>query len=161
MFMNMMLVGVSSVPPAGGAASISEAADVASGAGSSIAPAVGSGAANESADVPSGAGTVTTPLTAAASPSSLSASGFAPITLTTPTATATAAGGTGPYTFAWTYSSVSGGTPTITNPNGATTAFSAHVNAGGEVVGFGICTVHDSLGALATCSVSVAIESTN
>jgi hypothetical protein len=100
-------------------------------------------------------------VTATASPSTCMASGFGPITLTTNTTTVTAVGGIPPYTYLWTLSGASGPTITITNPTGATTAFTAHVGAGATAVAAATCTVTDSIGDIGQASVGVIITTTN
>lgn len=161
MFMNAMLgIGGSTAPPAGGAGSVVEGADTVSAAGSTIAPSIGSGAATEGLDVVSGSGTSITPLTAVAAPISESATGFAPITKTTGVTNVTASGGTPGYTYAWTWQS--GGTGiTITSPSTAATAFSSALNPGDDFTGTALCTVRDSLGNAAFCTVAVHIHATN
>lgn len=62
-------------------------------------------------------------LTASASPSSLYEEAPGPGTITTDPTTITAAGGTGPYTYAWTQTS--GVTFTISAPSAATTDFTS------------------------------------
>ena len=66
--------------------------------------------------------------------------------------TVTPAGGTGPYTYSWTY--VSGDTVTVLSPTSAATRFSSATGA--EAVYK--CTVTDSLAATAVVNVGISIS---
>ena len=93
-------------------------------------------------------------LTFSASASPISAGGFGHSgVVQTNTVTVTPAGGTGPYTYAWTY--VSGDAVTVLSPSSAATKFSSATGA--EAVYK--CTVTDSL--LATAVVNVGISISN
>ncbi len=88
-------------------------------------------------------------MTAAASPTSVSASTAAPATITTGSSTATPTGGTAPYTYLWSYNS---GDTTV-SINGATTAtasFTATVNgtSGSKLASF-VCKITDNVGNVA------------
>jgi hypothetical protein len=97
---------------------------------------------------------------AVASPSTESASGFAPITLTTGTTTVTATGGVPGYTFSWTFSSGGAGI-TITSPSSASTAFNASIVPGDNLTGVAQCTVTDTVGHIGIATCIVHIFSTN
>lgn len=99
-------------------------------------------------------------VTAVASPNNEHAAGFAPITLTTGVTTVTASGGVPGYTYAWTWFSGGSGI-TITNPSGAATAFSAHINGGDHLSGTALCTVTDTVGHTGTATCIVSITATN
>jgi hypothetical protein len=77
------------------------------------------------------------------SPSSLAWSGTV-MRSTSAAITATATGGTGPYSYAWTY--VSGDTPTINSPSSATTTIRSATTDpdGGETAGVIRVTATDS-----------------
>lgn len=78
-------------------------------------------------------------------------------TVTTNSVTATAAGGTGPYTYAWT--KVSGDSALSANsPAAATTTFSANVAKNDERSGVWRVTATDSLAATATADITVRVE---
>jgi hypothetical protein len=99
-------------------------------------------------------------VSATATPSTESASGFAPTFLTTGTTTTTATGGVPGYTFAWTWQS--GGTGiTITSPSTASTAFSASLSPGDNLTGVAQCTVTDTVGHTGIATCSVHLRSTN
>lgn len=88
---------------------------------------------------------------ATASPISAVGSGLGG-TVQTNTVTVTPAGGTGPYTYSWTY--VSGDTVTVLSPTSAATRFSSATGA--EAVYK--CTVTDSLAATAVVNVGISIS---
>jgi hypothetical protein len=97
-------------------------------------------------------------VSATASPTIESTSSNA-TTQTTGTTSVSASGGSAPYTYAWTWQSGGVGI-SINSPNSAATSFTASgLNASGETrSGVAICTVTDSLGQQATCTVSVSIQ---
>lgn len=78
-----------------------------------------------------------------------------PVTAVTSSAcTATASGGTGPYTYAWTY--VSGSSAiSADSPTGASTTFTANVSKNGSKSAVWKVTVTDSLSATASANVSI------
>lgn len=79
-------------------------------------------------------------------------------TVTTSNVTASAAGGTGPYTYSWTY--VSGSSAHIpSNPSGATTNWSATQPKNSTRQSVWRVTATDSLSATATADVAVETES--
>lgn len=89
------------------------------------------------------------------------ASGFGPATLTTNSVTASVvSGGTGPFTFAWTFQSGGAGL-TPTNPAGASTAWTGHIIPGASLIGVALCTITDSVGTVGTVTVNVNISATN
>ena len=92
-------------------------------------------------------------LTFSASASPISAGGFRHSgVVQTNTVTVTPAGGTGPYTYAWTY--VSGDAVTVLSPSSAATKFSSATGA--EAVYK--CTVTGSLAATAVVNVGISIS---
>lgn len=76
-------------------------------------------------------------------------------TQTTNAVTATPSGGTGPYTYAWTY--VSGDTFTVNSPAAASTTFSRSLAVDDTFAGEYRVTVTDSLAATASAVVAVSI----
>lgn len=100
--------------------------------------------------------------TVVASPLTVSARGFAPISLTTGNATAVASGGTGSYTtYQWSFS-IGGSGITITSPNTSVTSFQASLQPGQNFTGQAICTVTDSGGNIGVSNaVGVTIAATN
>jgi hypothetical protein len=82
------------------------------------------------------------PLTLTSSPSTLSASVVDAAVATTSPVTVVAAGGTAPYTYAWTLVT---GSATINSPTSSTTTFSKLLTAGEIISGTAKCTVTDSL----------------
>ena len=84
------------------------------------------------------------------SPGDMYKSRSGPGAITSNIDTATASGGTGPYTYAWTY--VSGSSFTITAPSTAATAFSTTLTASQYKNGTYRCTATDSLGATAAAN---------
>lgn len=97
------------------------------------------------------------PLSISISPSSLYDSRTGGGSLTSSPATGTGSGGTGPYTYAWTY--VSGNSFTINSPSSATTTFTTSLIAGQLKSGVYRCTVTDSLSATASATIDVDMES--
>lgn len=97
------------------------------------------------------------PLSISISPSSLYNSRLGSGSLTSPPATGTGSGGTGPYTYAWTY--VSGSSFTINSPGLASTTFTTSLTAGQLKSGVYRCTVTDSLSATASATITVDLES--
>jgi hypothetical protein len=93
-------------------------------------------------------------LSASASPTSVLGLSFSSVCLTDDT-TVTPSGGAGPYTYAWTLITFSGGnSPTVTAASFATTAFRQTGSGGPESnTATFRCTVTDSLGATATADV--------
>jgi hypothetical protein len=83
------------------------------------------------------------------------ASGVGGGAFTTPTRTVTAAGGTAPYTYAWT--KVSGDTLTVNSPTAAATTFTGTPGVGNTLQAVYRCTVTDNVAATATVDVSVSI----
>lgn len=112
------------------------------------------------AGIPMAASSVTSVLTATAYPQSVARSatiGTNPRFVVSPPTTCTASGGTGPYTYAWTF--YSGGTGiTIDTPTFDDTTFSGSHNLDGTVMfGTARCTVTDSLSATAFADVEVQL----
>mgnify|MGYP003500327461 CR=1 FL=1 len=97
-------------------------------------------------------GAETLTFAASASPISATGSGLSGVVQTN-IVTVTPAGGTGPYTYAWTY--VSGDAVTVLSPSSAATKFSSATGA--EAVYK--CTVTDSLAATAVVNVGISIIS--
>ena len=106
-------------------------------------------------DVVSGLNVTATPTTARRTQST---SGGGPVTLTTPTVTAEAAGGVGPYTYAWTR--ISGDSAiTATAPSAATTAFTASLAVDEtKIAMFRVTATDTATGATATADVSVILH---
>ena len=95
-------------------------------------------------------------LTASISPVYAYASTTGGASGTTNSVTVTAAGGTPPYTYAWTKKS--GDTVTVNSPTAATTTFSGAVGVvGGFLSAVYTCTVTDSAGSPATFTVDVNV----
>lgn len=117
-------------------------------AAASAAQATANAANQNAADV----GQAALPFSASVNPGY--ATGTGRVNITTNSVTVTPSGGTGPYTYAWTY--VSGDAFTVLSPTSATTAFRAVTTAEGVYK----CTVTDSLAATAVVSVGVAVSST-
>lgn len=78
--------------------------------------------------------------------------------VTTPSVTVTPTGGTGPYTYAWTYDSGDSGF-TANSAAAATTTFTGSVASGADRVAVWKCTVTDSLAATCFVTVGVSISS--
>jgi hypothetical protein len=78
--------------------------------------------------------------------------------VTTPSVTVTPTGGTGPYTYAWTYDSGDVGFSANT-ASSASTTFTGSVAAGEDLVAVWRCTVTDSLAATCFVTVGVSISS--
>ena len=76
--------------------------------------------------------------------------------LTSNTLTSSASGGTGPYTYAWTF--VSGSSYTINSPAAAATSFSTTLAALQLKDGWYRCTATDSLGVVAYFDSEVQME---
>ena len=108
--------------------------------------------ANAAQEQVNAVGAETLTFSASASPISATGSGLSGVVQTN-IVTVTPAGGTGPYTYAWTY--VSGDAVTVLSPSSAATKFSSATGA--EAVYK--CTVTDSL--LATAVVNVGISISN
>jgi len=104
--------------------------------------------------------TFASPLSLSISPTSVAgtASSGTAVTVTTTTATATPSGGLGPFTYAWTFISKTGGdTPTAFSPSFATSAFQqANVAALENNSSVFRCTVTDSFGTTATADVTTS-----
>lgn len=85
------------------------------------------------------------------------ASGATPTSgaVTTTSVTVTPTGGTGPYTYAWTYDSGDTGF-SANSPTSATTTFIGSVASGEDKTAVWRCTVTDSL--LATCFITVGLS---
>lgn len=99
------------------------------------------------------------PMSASASPSATSGFTSGASVITTNSTTVTPTGGTGPYTYAWTLISRDHPTtdPTANSPTAATTTFTqTNAAPGGFYTAEFLCTVTDSLGAMATASVSAS-----
>jgi hypothetical protein len=112
------------------------------------------------AGIPAAASSTTSVLTASAYPQSVARSatiGTNPRTVISPPTTCTASGGTGPYTYAWTF--YAGGTGITTDtPTFDDTTFSGSHNLDGTVMwGTARCTVTDSLSATAFADVEVQL----
>lgn len=96
-------------------------------------------------------------LTATASPASLYKVGYAS-SITTPSTTVTPTGGTGPYTYAWTWFAGPAGTISINSASAATTTFTGSSMAlYDDNNGTARCTVTDSASHTATVNVPVDI----
>jgi hypothetical protein len=92
---------------------------------------------------------ITSLMTASATPTNV---GFVKVgggtsVLTSDATTATPTGGTGPFTYVW--SQVGGDSMTINTPNAASTTFSKSVPDAAGFTGYFVCTITDSLGAVA------------
>ena len=98
-------------------------------------------------------------LTASVSPSFASGTSAVPATVVTNSVTVTPAGGTGPYTYAWTLAA--GDTFTIAAPTAATTTFSKAMGSGEFASAEYRCTVTDSLAAVFAVDVSVTAQITD
>lgn len=98
-----------------------------------------------------------TTVSATASPTSANASG-ASASETTGAVTVSASGGAAPYTYAWTWESLNGEI-LINSSSAATTSFTAgSIAVGQTMTGTAKCTVTDSFGQTATCTVAVNIS---
>lgn len=111
-------------------------------------------------DCTGGAGTIATSMTASVTnPNPIGSCAGTTCTATTGNTTCSGVGGSGSYTYAWTYISGLGlGQSAITSPSTATTAFSSSVT--GTETGTFRCTVTDTVGG-ATAVVDVNIELTS
>jgi hypothetical protein len=98
----------------------------------------------------------TGPLSIIISPSSLYNIFSGTGTVTSDPATGTATGGSGGYSYAWTF--VSGNSYTINNPFTATATFSTFLSAGQFKSGNYRCTVTDSSSATAFADIQVDLE---
>ena len=107
--------------------------------------------ANAAQEQVNAVGAETLTFSASASPISATGSGLSGVVQTN-IVTVTPAGGTGPYTYAWTY--VSGDAVTVLSPSSAATKFSSATGA--EAVYK--CTVTDSLAATAVVNVGISIS---
>lgn len=98
------------------------------------------------------------PLSLTVSPSEVTGaeSSLSPVLVTSGTAYATPAGGTAPYTYAWT--KVSGDTLTVTSPSRAFTAFQATLSANDLSNAVYRCTVTDKNGLTAQDTVNVTLS---
>lgn len=119
-------------------------------ANAAAAQATADAAAQQASDV----GNAALSFSGSVSPAIASGTRFGPGSVTTNTVTVTPDGGTGPYTYAWTY--VSGDTFTVNSPTSAATSFSTSLTAGQEKSGVYRCTITDSLLATATVTVGVS-----
>lgn len=100
-------------------------------------------------------------MTAAAAPTATSGTRIGGGLTYSGTVTASPTGGTGPYTYAW--ARTGGGTTTeATTPSAASTTFRTYFDTGGQSrTAYFVCTVTDSLGAVAnTAAVTVSLTST-
>lgn len=131
-----------------GVSSVNSGVALASAA-AAAAQATADAAAQQASDI----GSEALPFSASISPASATGSGK--VNITTNSVTATPSGGTGPYTYAWTY--VSGDAVTVLSPTAASTQFRSNISAGGVYR----CTITDSLAATATATVGVSITSTS
>ena len=95
-------------------------------------------------------------VTASAAPTYLSKTRTGSGIITSDPVTVTAAGGVGPYTYAW--SRVAGDTYTVNAPSSATTTFTTTVSAGTAKSASYRCIVTDSLGNNAFVDVTVEFE---
>lgn len=98
------------------------------------------------------------PLTISISPASIANLRTGAGNLTSDPATGTGAGGSGGYTYAWTY--VSGDSYTINSPSSATTTFTTNLASEQLKVGVYRCTVTDSLSNTANATITVELEAT-
>lgn len=96
------------------------------------------------------------PVTASASPAYVNNTRVGSGLITSDPVTVTAAGGVGPYTYAW--SRVAGDTYTVNAPSSATTTFTTTVSAGTAKSASYRCIVTDSLGNNAFVDVTVEFE---
>jgi hypothetical protein len=92
------------------------------------------------------------PLTVSASPTSISGSGTT--SANTVSTTATATGGTGAYRYVWT---VQSGTPFGLTGAFSNTVYCSYGGAANTYTAVLLCTVTDSLGNQATCTVNASI----
>lgn len=107
--------------------------------------------ANAAQEQVNAVGAETLTFSASASPISATGSGLSGL-VNTNTVTVTPVGGTGPYTYAWTY--VSGDAVTVQNAAAAATKFSSLTGAESVYR----CTVTDSLAATAVANVGISIS---
>lgn len=97
-----------------------------------------------------------TALAVSISPSSLYTTRVGAGTVVSAPATATASGGSGGYTYAWTY--VSGNSFSVTSPTSASTTFSTSLLAAQYKLGVYRCTVTDSLSNTAHADITIEFE---
>ena len=98
------------------------------------------------------------PLSISISPTSIANLRTGAGNLTSDPATGTGAGGSGGYTYAWTY--VSGDSYTINSPSSATTTFTTSLASEQLKVGTYRCTVTDSSSNIASSTIVVELEAT-
>jgi hypothetical protein len=98
------------------------------------------------------------PLSVSISPTSLANLRTGAGSLTSDPATGTGAGGSGGYTYAWTY--VSGDSYTINSASSATTTFTTTLAAEQLKTGTYRCTVTDSASNTASSTIVVELEAT-
>jgi hypothetical protein len=98
------------------------------------------------------------PLTISISPASIANLRSGAGSITSDPATGTGAGGSGGYTYAWTY--VSGDSYTINSPSSASTTFTTTLAAEELKTGTYRCTVTDSLSNTASNTIVVELEAT-
>jgi hypothetical protein len=102
------------------------------------------------------------PLAASAAPNPAETSAAAGIpsgTVTSPTVTVTVSGGVAPYAHAW--SKLSGDTMAVSNPNGASTLFSATVLGGNSKSAIYQDTVTDNIGNVVVVSATITLNNTS
>lgn len=76
--------------------------------------------------------------------------------VTTDAATASPAGGQAPFRYQWSIVETTSNTPQVSNPNNATTYFSAFVSRGEPIDATALCTVTDANGVTASGTVQMA-----
>ena len=97
------------------------------------------------------------PLSIIISPSNIANTRTGSGSITSDPATGIASGGSGGYSYAWTF--ISGNSYTINTPSTATTSFTTFLSAGQIKSGVYRCTVTDSSAATAFADITVELES--
>lgn len=99
------------------------------------------------------------PMTASASPTSVSGSEtfHSPRTVASNPTTVTPVGGSAPYTYLWTVTDTTLGSPSFSNATGATTVVYQSLSPDTDNSGTVRCTVTDSFGTTATADVTFSL----